>query len=444
MHAFTKWVAILGLAFLAGCSDDDDSTPVPAVVTEFWGTVASSPAVVSLSLEEDASGARVTALVTDGFPGGIAETFSGPVTDGSFELTSASGNAVIEGSVTGAPPVFGSVQLPDGSTRNFGLTRARLGAGRYDIEIDNAGQWTGTGPAGNVLNAQTQDDLVTGTIVTGSGEEFPFQLHDMSQVLAYGSDGSQPDRYTAFVGPRGSSIFGRGKGAAADAFNANFVNLDLPITSEVLPGVFFGRLKFRNDVLLVDVNAPTVADGPRTVKVYVSDGEPEPDGDIEWFSGEFSGDSFTLTSASGDAQIAGTVTTAGVSGTLTYAGSAPVLLFAGPAGEGAGVYDVTVDDTNRLTGTSEEGGSLDFVRTGTTVDGTVTTPAGTELEVRIHDLVRIQRFAGADAIATVPDSYVAFVSPRARYIVGRSGAVRSGSEGNNIIDLDQNCIAPTN
>lgn len=444
MRTTMKWLTILGLVVSAGCSDDDRATPAPTVTTEFWGTTALAPGVISLSLEESASGARVKAFFTDGAPGGIAETFSGPVTDGSFELTSASGNVVIEGSVANAPPIFGSVQLPDGSTRNFGLTRARLGAGRYDIEIDDAGRWTGTGPGGNVLSAQTQGNLVTGSVVTGSGEEFPFQLHDMSQTLAYGSDGSQPDRYTAFVGPRGQSIYGRGEGASAGAFNANFINLDLPITSEVLPGMFFGRLQFRLDVLLIDVNEPTVVGGPRTVKAYVSDGEPEPDGDIEWFSGEFSGDSFALTSASGDAQIAATVSASGVSGTLTYAGRAPVPLFAGPAGEGAGVYDVTVDDAGHLTGTSEEGGSLDFVRTGTIVDGTVTTPAGTELEVRIHDLVRVQRFPDADAIATVADSYLAFVSPRARYIVGRSGDVRSGSSGNNIIGLDQPCIAPTN
>jgi hypothetical protein len=443
MRTMTKWVTILGLIFVAGC-DDDDPTPAPELTsTEFWSWTATSPIVISLTLQEDASGQRVAIFITDGFPGGVAESFSGPVTDGTFELSSVSGNAVIEGSVNDAPPILGSVHLPDGSTRNFGLTRARLGAGRYEIEVDDTGLWTGSGPGGNVLTAQTQGDLVSGSIVTGSGETFPFQLHDMSQVLSYGNDGSAPDRYTAFVGPRGYNIFGRGHGAADGAFNANFVNLDLPITTELLPGVFFGRLQFRNDLLLVDINEPAVAGGPRTVKVYASDAEPEPDGDIEWFSGEFTGDSFAFTSASGDAQIAATVDDSGVTGALTYVGQPAVAFFAGPAGEGAGVYDVTVDDSFRVTGTSEEGGSLELIRNGTTIDGTVTTPAGTELEVRIHDMVRLQRFADADNIATVPDSYVAFVAPRARYIVGRSGNVRDGTSNLNIIGLDSPCIAPT-
>jgi hypothetical protein len=444
MRAIMKWVAILGLVTVAGCDDNDRNGPEVVATREFWGSIAGSPALANLreeTLSDDSK--RIDVLVTDGFPNGLAESFSGTVTGTAFELTSVSGNATIEGVLNETNAVEGQLSLPDGSERNFALKTARLGSGRYDIEIDGAGRWTGSSPQGHALEAQAQDDLVTGTVTASDGETFPFQLHDMSRVLAFGSSGGQAGRYTAFVSPRAFSIFGRTNGATDGSFGAGFVNLDLPITPEVLPGVYFGRLRFQSDVLLIDINEPTVAAGPRTVRAYVSDGEPEPDGEVEWFSGEFSGDSFSLTAASGNAQITGTVTTAGVSGTVTYAGGEPLALFAGPAGQGAGVYDVTVDASSRITGTSEEGGSLDFTRTGFVIDGAITTPAGTELEVRIYDLVRALRYPDAELIGTVPDTYVAFVAPRARYIVGRSGDVRGGSAGTNIIQIDNNCVAPT-
>lgn len=448
-----RFRSALGLALIAAsllltaaCSDNDkdDPEPTPVSAREFWGPVASSPALVSLREESGPAGKQVSIFLTDGFPNGLSEFFSGPVASDNFNLTSVSGGAVIEGSLPGTTGgVRGTVRLPDGTTRNIALTRTRLGAGRYRLSIDASGRWTGTGPDGNVLTAQQTGSLVTGSITTtpASPEPLDFQLHDLSRTLAFGATGSQPGQYTVFVSTRANNIIGRGGAVSSGAPNANFVNLDLPITPEVLSGVFFGRLRFQTDVLLVDVNEPTVAGDPRSVRAYVSDGEPEPEGDVEWFQGTFSGDSFSLTSASGDAQIQATVSASGVSGSVTY-GSGPALpLFAGPAGQGAGVYDVTVDGSNRLTGTSEEGGRIDFVRNDFTVDGTITTPAGTVFATRIHDLVRGLRYPNFEQIATVPDTYVAFVSPRARYIVGRSGNVRGGSGGLNIIGLDKACAS---
>lgn len=446
MRLATKFFVTLGLLLAAACSDDDnggDQDATPATAREFWGVVTSSPALVSLRVVDDPGSRQLTVFLTDGFPNGLAEYFTGSSTTESFNLTSASGRAVIEGSGLSTGGIAGTVRLPDGSTRNISLNRARLGAGLYQVTVGADGRWTGTGADGNVLQGQQQGNLVTGAITTSTGERFDYQLHDLSRTLSFGAQGGAPDQYTVFVSSRASSIFGRGGAVANGTPSANFVNLDLPITPEVLPGIFFGRLRFQTDVLLIDVNEPTVAGGPRSVCAYVSDGEPEPDGDVEWFSGDFSGDSFSLNSASGDARINATVSASGVTGTVTY-GSGPALpLFAGPAGQGAGVYDVTVDASNHLRGTSEEGGVIDFVRNGIVVDGSVTTPVGTVLPVRIHDLVRGLRYPNFEQIATVPDTYVAFVSPRARYIVGRSGNVRGGSGGLNIIGLDKACAAPT-
>lgn len=435
---------ILAGAFVlavVGCGgDDSEDNAAAAAPREFWGPIASNPALVSLRFED---GQQVSVFVTDGFPNGLSEFFRGPAPGNAFNLTSTSGAAQIQGTIQGSDGL-GTVRLPDGTLHNFSLIGVRLGAGRYDVTITPEGAWSGVGPDGNTLAAQQQGDLVTGAITTGSGERFDYRLHDLSRTLAFGAPAGQPDDYTVFVAPRASVQLGRGggPGVAAGTPGANFVNLDLPLTPEILPGIFFGRVRFDTDLLLIDVNEPAAAGGPRSVRAYVSDGEPEPEGDIEWFQGTFTGNSFQLTSASGGAVIDATISDVGASGTIAY-GSGPARpFFAGPAGEGAGIYDVTVDQTNRLRGTSEEGGVLDLVRDGVDVDGAVTTPAGTVLPVRIHDVVRGLRYPGFEEIATVADTYVAFISPRARWVVGRSGNVRGGSAGLNIIGLDKACASP--
>jgi len=427
---------VLGLLLTASCNNGGDTAAAPK---EFWGAIASSPALASVRFEQGLAGQRVSVYVTDGFPNGISEFFEGAVAQGAFSLTSASGNAQIDATTTAGPRVEGTLRLPGGRLHYFIVKPISNGGGRYEVSITADGRWSGTGPDGNTLEARQEGDFVSGVLTTREGQRFEYRLHDLSRVLAFGAAGGQPDRYTLFVSPRGLSQLGRGGGAdvAEGSPNANFVNVDLPISSEILPGIFFGRLRFQTDLLLVDVNAPTVADGPRGIRVYVSDGEPEPEGDIAWFQGEFSGNDFQLTAAGGGATISGTVTAAGASGTVTFDGGPALPFFAGPAGEGAGVYDVTVDNEGRVRGTSEEGGILDLRIDGTSVTGTLTTPAGTALAVNVVDLVRALRYPDFERIATAPETYVAFLAPHGRYIVGRSGSVRTGSTSCCVIGIDK-------
>lgn len=438
MPLVSRFSALLlaGLLLISGCHDDDGNGPGSGP-REFWGTVSSSPALVSLRFEGKQEGAQIiTAYITDGFPGGVSEFFRGAISRGSFSLGSSSGGAQIDGRMVAGPLIEGTLRLADGRQRSFSVEPVTSGGGRYDVRIAADGRWSGTGPDASTLEARQEGDFVNGAITTRSGQRHEYRLHDLSRVLPYGATGNRPDRYTLFVSPRGLSQVGRG-GAADGAPSENFVNLDLPLSPELLPGIYFGRLRFQTDLLLVDINEPAVSGNPRSVRVYVSDGEPEPEGDIAWFQGDFAGDSFQLTAAGGGATIDASVTAGGVSGTVSYGAGPALPFFAGPAGEGAGVYDVVVDANARIRGNSEEGGSIDFRIEGSRVTGTLTTPAGTAIAVDVIDLVRSLRYPGFEQIATVPENYVAFLAPHARYVVGRSGSVRTGLPRSEVIGIDR-------
>ena len=99
--------------------------------------------------------------------------------------------------------------------------------------------------------------------------------------------------------------------------------------------------------------------------------------------------------------------------------------FAGPAGEGAGIYDVTVAADRSHTGTSFEGAKLELTYQDGMVMGKVTDPAGA-----------IGRPARAPTSPTptstgsreaCPGTYVAFAAPRGRFLIGRNGDVRGGT-----------------
>ena len=168
----------------------------------------------------------------------------------------------------------------------------------------------------------------------------------------------------------------------------------------------------------------------------MSDSEPAPRGDIKWFTGLVTGNSVSLTSVAGRARLRARIESGLVSGTITYAGRRSRRFFALPAGQGAGIYDVTVTPDGRLQGTSEEGGWLTGRQDGDFVEVTVTAADGSSFTNRPADLTRTLRYTVA---GNQPDAYVAIVAPRGRFIFGRNGGVRGGSTGVNIIGLDKLC-----
>jgi hypothetical protein len=187
------------------------------------------------------------------------------------------------------------------------------------------------------------------------------------------------------------------------------------------------------DKLAFDINT---VDGQRTLRAYVSDAEPEPAGDIEWFVAPITGTTFSVTSASKNAKIEGTVAADGVSGMLTLPNQSARRYFAGPAGEGAGIYDVTVAADKSHTGTSLEGGKLQLTYQDGMVMGKVTDPTGASVDLLGADLPAAYKY-GIEG--SMPGTYVAFAAPRGRFLIGRNGNVRGGSAGLNIIGLDKKC-----
>lgn len=126
----------------------------------------------------------------------------------------------------------------------------------------------------------------------------------------------------------------------------NVIALDLPASDVPTPGVYYGRVALTTDKMAFDIK--DLGSNRKMIRVYVSDGEPEPQGDIAWFTtgaNTVTGNAFSLTSASGTAKLDGTIAADGTSGNITLENQPVRKYFAAPAGDGAGIFDVTVQPT---------------------------------------------------------------------------------------------------
>lgn len=430
----------LGLLFAGACNPPEPHSCEPrkdiGEAGAFWGAAAGSTALWSLDFMRCNDEDRVRIFLTDARADGRTEYFEGAVVNGHFELTSSSGRARVDARLAG-DTVQGTISVLGGPPRGFFATPAMNGSGFYEVSVSADGTWYGTSFSGATLQAHQEGNFVVGVITDASGEQFEYRVHDLTRVFGEATPGAQPDDYLMVLAPGGVVQMGRGGGDRVKRGDPgqNVIRLDLPVT-EPTPGIFFGRVQRDTDVLLFDFEAPAI-DGTRKVRVYVSDGEPEPEGDIEWFTGQVSGDSFELTSASGHARLVAQVSADGISGTVTYADQIAHAYFAPPAGEGAGIYMVTVDEAGRITGSSEEGGVLNLTIEGVHVAGTITSPNGMTIDYSAHDLVRAFGYPNFEEVATVPGTYLAFAAPHGRFLVGRSGNVIGGSAGLAIIGLDK-------
>jgi hypothetical protein len=68
--------------------------------------------------------------------------------------------------------------------------------------------------------------------------------------------------------------------------------------------------------------------------------------------------------------------------------------------------------------------------------GSLTSPEGKAFPMLGADLAHAYR---CNDEYSKPDTNTASVAPRGRYVFGRSGAVRTGTGGLNIIGLDKKC-----
>lgn len=441
-------VLLIGLlAVVPACGGDEEEGEQPrpedterpmARPGVFFGAVAFSLDRIALVLDDPDSGGRqqVRAYVTDGEPSGDSEWFEGPATGGRIELASKSGRARLSGSVA-LRDLHGTVTLADGATRNFHTIPATYGAGIYDVTVTADGKYRGTSTTGAKLEAEQAGNFVEGALTTPNGERHLYRVVDASRVFNYETAGSRPDRYTLIVSRYGLTQVGRGGGEAvkAGAPGPNLIALDLGASKIPTPGAYYGKVARSTDQFLLVVDQPP-GQPARRARVYLSDGEPEPEGDIEWFTGPVVGSKLELTSAGRRARLSGQLTAESLSGTVTLEDGKPRPLFAVPAGDGAGIYEVTVGADGVYKGTSEDGSAIDIRQNGSSVAGTISTRDGIRIDLQAYDLTRVFNYK---VRGSPPDKYLAFASPGGRYLIGRNGDVRGGTAGTNIIGLDKAC-----
>ena len=434
-------VALLALLLGPSCGGDDEPDAMDnrlkslANAGVYVGGVALTNTLVAIHFEKEGEKdiKRLQIYVADGLPGGSAEWFEGKPDGNKFRFTSAGGQASIEGQVD-LFETDGTVTLADGQKRVFFTRPAGHAAGVFEVTVDASGQWNGKSLDGSTLQATQRGAIVDGSVRSASGENYEFKHNDMTRRLGYSREGGQPDSYTLIVTRQGTEIVGRGGAVREGRPSENIIALDLAASPVPTPGVYYGRVAMATDKLAFDIN--DLSGGRRQLRAYTSDAEPEPAGDIEWFTGQITGERFDLMSAGGGARLEGTIAPDGITGTITLPGGPARRYFAGPAGEGAGIYDVTVKDDRTHMGTSEEGGKLELTYREGMVMGKVTAPEGETVDLLGADLMHAYRF-GIEG--SLPGTYVAFAAPRGRFLIGRNGDVRGGHPGLNIIGLDKKC-----
>jgi hypothetical protein len=221
--------------------------------------------------------------------------------------------------------------------------------------------------------------------------------------------------------------------------------------------VFFGFLTASERLagVALDLSAPD-RNGIRTLRGYVCDGFGPPQGIAVWFKGEIAADLNAVTfpmhiqSVSGQEHL--TITSMHdnrVLGVFTDAAGGTGQFAAYPTLDGAGIYQVTLDETLHYTGTSTDGALLDAQAdpTGTTT-GTIKPKNGKVIPFTVHSLA----LASPAALAAhglsqdylkyandnqVPGAYVAVIAPGGTHWFGRNGAVQLGAPGTAIIGLDK-------
>jgi hypothetical protein len=446
MRLRRRLLALAAVPFLVAtaCSsgDDDGATPTTAIDQRleelasagvYIGGVAFTNALVAIHFEgQGLPSPMMRMFVADGVPGGNAEWFEGRADGSRFTFTSASGRARIEGTIE-RTETDGTVTFADGTRRVFFTRPAGHGAGIFELTVDGQGMWAGRSLDGSTLEADQTGPTVDGFVRSSTGELYRFKHNDITRRLGYTRQGGQADRYTAIITRQATEMVGRGGDVRQGRPSENIIALDLAASPVPTPGVYYGRVATTTDKVAFDINT---VNNQRQLRAYVSDAEPEPEGDIEWFTSPITGNTFTVTSASRNARIEGTVGADGVSGMITLPNQPPRRYFAGPAGEGAGIYDVTVGPDRKHTGTSIEGGRLDLTYQDGMVMGQVTDPGGAKVDLLGADLTHAYQY-GVEG--SMPGTYVAFAAPRGRFLIGRNGDVRAGSPGVNIIGLDKKC-----
>lgn len=224
--------------------------------------------------------------------------------------------------------------------------------------------------------------------------------------------------------------------------------------------VYFGWMTGTEEVAAVALEVdPPDKSGKSKVRAYLCDGRGEPEGKAIWFAGPVDigattarGKSVTLASAGGKEDLVlDFVSDRRIQGTFEDENGKRSQFAAYPAIDGAGIYEVTLDKELNYTGTSIDGNKLTAKadNSGRT-SGTIKTADGEEVKFSVRSLALAtpaelsSRGLAPDygrykKVNQVPGEYTAVIAPGGSHWLGRSGNVRGGSTGVNIIGLDKKC-----
>jgi len=229
------------------------------------------------------------------------------------------------------------------------------------------------------------------------------------------------------------------------------------------PDVYFGFLLGSPRVAGVAIDlAPPDTTGRRVLRAYVCDGLGVPDGIAIWFKGEVPAEGpsnatpLVLTSVGGHQMLRITaLTERGVYGAFTEASGDVAHFVSYKAIDGAGIYQVSLDEHLRYSGTSTDGATLEAqAQSDGTTTGTIKPANGTAIAFAIRSLALASPADLADhglakeypqyaAYNQIPGSYVAVIAPGGSHWFGRSGSVQLGSPGVFIIGLDKKEVPPS-
>jgi len=219
--------------------------------------------------------------------------------------------------------------------------------------------------------------------------------------------------------------------------------------------VYFGFLLGSPRLAAVAVDlAAADRGGQRVLRAYVCDGFGPPEGIAIWFTGAVVGTPDRLhpqsfVSAGGQETLLITnINERGVYGAFTDASGATAHFVAYTSVDGAGIYDVTLDENLHYTGVSTDGARLDAqVGSGGTTTGTIKPHQGKRISFTVQNLALSspaelaayglsEDYRKYAANSQVPGVYVAVIAPGGSHWFGRNGAIRSGAPGIAIIGLD--------
>jgi hypothetical protein len=223
--------------------------------------------------------------------------------------------------------------------------------------------------------------------------------------------------------------------------------------------VYFGWLLTETrDMAAVafDVSPPD-SEGARDVRAYVCDGLGPPEGMAVWFRGPVNEEAVNrleeevrLTSPGGQETLQiGQLDDREVRGAFTNADGRTSRYIAFPAFDGGGIYEVTLGEDLVYSGTSTDGSTVEGQPDEKgNVTGTITTAEGKQIDFFAQNMAlaspELLTEQGLPTTYTqfaengrVPGEYVAVVAPGGSHWFGRSGNVRGGSPGANIIGLDK-------